>query len=394
MGGVSTPAGVAVLGATGSIGASTLAVMDLHPERYRAVALTAWRDVEAMHRLCVRYAPAVAAMGDAEAAAALRARCAGTATEVLAGPEGLIEAAAGAGADIVVAAIVGAAGLAPTLAAARAGRRLLLANKEALVMAGPLFMAAVRDGGAELIPVDSEQNAIFQCLAPYRCGTPPPGVRRLLLTASGGPFRETPLPALAAVTPAQACAHPNWRMGPKISVDSATLMNKGLEVIETAWLFGLDAGRVEVLVHPQSIVHSLVEYADGSLLAQLAVADMRVPIAQALAYPQRMASGADVLDLARLGRLEFATPDAVRFPALRLAYAALRAGGTAGAILNAANEVAVQAFLDGRLGFDRIAAVVAEALERTAAGPADSLAAVLEADAAARRAAGACLALA
>lgn len=383
---MSAPQGIAILGATGSIGASTLAVTALHSEHYRIVALTAQRDADAMLELCARHRPQVVAMADPGAAAALRRALPDRGIEVLSGPEGLVAAAAWPGADIVVAAIVGAAGLSPTLAAVHAGRRLLLANKEALVMAGALFMAAVRKGGAMLVPIDSEQNAIFQCLGgDYRCGEPPAGVRRIVLTASGGPFRTTPAAALESVTPEAACAHPNWRMGRKISVDSATLMNKGLEVIEAAWLFALDAARVDVLVHPQSVVHSLVEYADGSLLAQLGVADMRVPIAQALAWPQRIESGAPSLDLAQVARLDFEPPDRGRFPALDLAYQALRAGGLAGTVLNAANEVAVQAFLDRRIGFPRIAAVVADTLERTSGGAAGSLEAVLAADADARR---------
>lgn len=383
---MNAPQGIAILGATGSIGASTLAVAALHPQRFRVVALTAQRDVEAMARLCADHHPDVVAMADPQAAGVLRERLGATATQVLEGAQGIVEAAAWPGADIVVAGIVGAAGLAPTLAAASAGRRVLLANKEALVVAGPLFMAAVHAGGAQLVPIDSEQNAIFQCLGDaYRCGQAPAGVRRLVLTASGGPFRDTPAAQLHAVTPDQACAHPNWVMGRKISVDSATLMNKGLEVIEAAWLFGLDGARIDVLVHPQSVVHSLVEFDDGSVLAQLGVADMRVPITHALAWPARIASGAPRLDLARIARLEFRDPDRARFPALDLAYAALRAGGTAGAVLNAANEVAVQAFLERRISFPRIAAVVAETLNRLPAGPAASLAAVLDADAAARR---------
>lgn len=387
---MSNPQGIAILGATGSIGASTLAVTALHPRRYRVVALTAQRDVEAMARLCAEHCPDVVAMADPQAARALRERLGTTATTVLEGADGIVDAAAWPGADIVVAAIVGAAGLAPTLAAARAGRRLLLANKESLVLAGALFMQAVQAGGARLIPIDSEQNAIFQCLGgAYRCGQAPAGVRRLVLTASGGPFRDTPAAQLHAVTPDQACAHPNWPMGRKISVDSATLMNKGLEVIEAAWLFGLDDARIDVLVHPQSLVHSLVEFDDGSLLAQLGVADMRVPIAHALAWPARIASGAASLDLAQVARLDFHAPDRARFPALDLAYAALRAGGTAGAVLNAANEVAVQAFLDGRIAFTRIAAVVADTLDHTPAVPASSLDEVLEADAQARRGAAA-----
>jgi 1-deoxy-D-xylulose-5-phosphate reductoisomerase len=291
-----------------------------------------------------------------------------------------------------MAAIVGAAGLPATLAAARAGKRLLLANKEALVMSGPLLMRAVRDAGAVLLPIDSEHNAVFQCL-PHEGGRASlRGVRRILLTASGGPFRATPLERLAQVTPQEACAHPNWVMGRKISVDSATMMNKGLEVIEAHWLFGLDPAHIEVVIHAQSIVHSLVEYMDGSMLAQLSNPDMRVPIAHALGFPERIESGARALDLGAIGSLSFEKPDAARFPCLGLAYAALRSGGTAPAILNAANEIAVEAFLGGRLRYTAIARVIEEVLERVARGAAEELAAVLDADARARRTAAECVA--
>ncbi len=380
--------GVALLGATGSIGDSTLAVLALHPDRYRLEVVAARRNVARMLEICRQFAPPLAVLTAPAAAAELRAAL-GSAhpTRVLAGRGALEHVVRAPAVDVVVAGIVGAAGLESSLAAARAGKTLLLANKEALVMAGGLFMDAVRRGGATLLPIDSETNAMFQCLPGYRCGEPAAehGVRRLLLTASGGPFLRTPAADMARATPEQACAHPRWVMGRKISVDSATLMNKGLEVIESAWLFGLPDSAIEVVVHPQSVVHSLVEYCDGSLLAQLASPDMRVPIAHALAWPQRQASGASTLDLFDVARLDFEPPDRARFPCLDLAYRALRAGGTAGAILNAANEVAVQAFLDGRLAFGDIAGVVGATLDRLPAVPAGTLETVLAADGAARR---------
>ncbi len=380
--------GVALLGATGSIGTSTLDVLERHPERYRIEALTANRDVASMAALCIRLRPRVAAMADASAAAELvrelaAAQCP---TEVLAGVDGLVAAATIDGAEIVVAAIVGAAGLLPTLAAARAGRRILLANKEALVMSGRLFMDAVATGGAELLPVDSEHNAIFQCLPTgFPRGLDGSGVRQLLLTASGGPFRDTPLETLATVTPDQACAHPNWVMGRKISVDSATMMNKGLEVIEACWLFGLPAERIEVVIHPQSTVHSMVQYADGSLLAELGRPDMRTAIAHALAWPERIEAGVAPLDARSLGRLEFAEPSLERFPCLELAYRAARAGGGMPTVLNAANEVAVAAFLDGRLPFPAIAASIEETLAGCPSNEAGDIDAILALDAEARR---------
>mgnify|MGYP001206657137 CR=1 FL=1 len=379
--------GVALLGATGSIGDSTLAVLALHPHQYRLEVAAARRNVPRMLDICRQFGPPVAVLTDPEAAAELSRQLGDGPTRVLAGPAALEQVVRGAEVDVVVAGIVGAAGLRSSLAAAEAGKTLLLANKEALVMAGPLFMAAVQRGGATLIPIDSETNAMFQCLPGYRCGEPAAehGVRRLLLTASGGPFLRRPAAELAGVTPDEACAHPRWVMGRKISVDSATLMNKGLEVIESAWLFDLPGSAIEVVVHPQSVVHSLVEYCDGSLLAQLASPDMRVPIAHALAWPQRHGSGARTLDLFDVARLDFEPPDRARFPCLDLAYQALAAGGTAGAVLNAANEVAVQAFLDGRLGFTGIAAVVDATLDALPAVPADSLDAILAADGAARR---------
>ncbi len=380
--------GVALLGATGSIGDSTLSVLALHPDRYRLEVVAARRNVARMQEICRQFTPPVAVLTEPAAAAELRAAL-GSAhpTRVLAGREALEHVVRTPAVDVVVAGIVGAAGLESSLAAARAGKTLLLANKEALVMAGGLFMDAVRRGGATLLPIDSETNAMFQCLPGYRCGEPAAEhcVRRLLLTASGGPFLRTPAADMARATPEQACAHPRWVMGRKISVDSATLMNKGLEVIESAWLFGLPDSAIEVVVHPQSVVHSLVEYCDGSLLAQLASPDMRVPIAHALAWPQRQASGASTLNLFDVARLDFEPPDRARFPCLDLAYQALRAGGTAGAILNAANEVAVQAFLEGRLAFGDITGVIGATLDRLPAMPAGTLETVLAADDAARR---------
>jgi len=379
------PLALTVLGATGSIGASTLDVASRHPERYRIWALTANDSAESLVALCRRYHPRYAVLSGRQADETLRSQFAEAGSELLFGAEALERVAADPECDAVMAAIVGAAGLPATLAAARTGKRVLLANKEALVMAGPLFMHAAQEAGAVLLPIDSEHNAVFQCLPKAGLGVSLSGVRRVQLTASGGPFRATPVDRLGGVTPAEACAHPNWVMGRKISVDSATMMNKGLEVIEAHWLFGVPAERIEVLVHPQSIVHSLVEFEDGSVIAQLSNPDMRVPIAHALGFPERIASGARTLDLAALGALAFERPDHERFPCLGLAYAALRAGGTSPAILNAANEVAVDAFLAGRLRFTAIAAVIEETLARVEGGPAASLATVLQADALGRR---------
>ncbi len=380
--------GVTVLGSTGSIGVSTLDVLGRHADRFRVVALTAHRDVEGLLRQCLSHEPEYAVMVEPDAAERLRdrLRAAGRPVEVLAGAAELERVATLPEAAYIMAAIVGAAGLLPTLAAARAGKRVLLANKEALVMAGPLFMATTREHGAELLPIDSEHNAVFQCLPPDFAarGLTAAGVRRVLLTGSGGPFRATPLEQLPDVTPDQACAHPNWRMGRKISVDSATMMNKGLEVIEARWLFAAPPERIEVVVHPRSVIHSMVEYEDGSVLAQLGNPDMRTPIAQALAWPGRLTSGAAFLDFARLAPLEFQTPDLARFPCLRLAFATLAAGGTAPAILNAANEVAVQAFLDRRIRFTDIAAAVEWTLERVSSHGVDTLATILADDALAR----------
>lgn len=380
--------GIAVLGSTGSIGASTLDVVARHPERYRVAALSANARVDLLWEQVRALEPDYAVVADADGAARLAGwvASAGCHTQVLAGTEGLEAVATAAEVDTVMAAIVGAAGMASTLAAARAGKRVLLANKESLVVAGGLLMQAAADGGALVLPIDSEHNAIFQCLPARRDGDlVDTGVERILLTASGGPFLRRAPETLAAVTPDEACAHPNWSMGRKISVDSATMMNKGLEVIEASWLFGLPPERIEVVVHPQSIVHSLVQYVDGSVLAELGHADMRTPIAHALAWPERIRSGVDALDVAGLAGLEFEPPDTGRFPALRLALEAARAGGTAGAVLNAANEIAVERFLAGRLAFPAIAGVIEATLARAGdEGSAGSLEGVLAADAAAR----------
>ncbi|ERS91717.1 1-deoxy-D-xylulose-5-phosphate reductoisomerase [Halomonas sp. PBN3] len=387
--------GVTVLGATGSIGGSTLDVIARHPERYRVHALTAHRSREALLALCHRHRPAVAVLEREADAVWLRERLgeANLPTEVRTGPEALVEVAEAAEAEVVMSAIVGAAGLLPTLAAVRAGKRVLLANKEALVMSGALFMEAVRRHGATLLPIDSEHNAIYQCLpVEHRGGLARHGVTQLLLTASGGPFRGWSAEALSGVTPTQACAHPNWSMGQKISVDSATLMNKGLELIEACWLFDARPDQVEVVVHPQSVIHSMAAYSDGSVIAQLGNPDMRTPIAYGLAWPERIEAGVQALDLFQVARLDFEPPDEVAFPCLRLAREAMAAGGTAPAVLNAANEVAVAAFLAGRLPFTGIAELVARVRDAEPVAPADELEAILEADARARRAAEACLA--
>ena len=377
-----------ILGATGSIGRSTLDVLARHPDRYRVFALGANSQHELLAEQCLQHEPRFAVLAEVAAAEALRARlrAAGSRTEVLAGGRALVEVAQASEVDAVMAAIVGAAGLEAAIAAARAGKRILLANKESLVMAGAVFLSACAEGGATVLPIDSEHNAVFQCLPQGRVDGP--GVRRILLTASGGPFRRASAAEMAAATPEQACAHPNWSMGRKISVDSATMMNKGLELIEAHYLFGLPESRLDVVVHPQSIVHSLVEYADGSMLAQLGNPDMRTPIAHALAYPERIESGVSPLELARIGRLEFEAPDLDRFPCLRLAHEALRAGGGAPCVLNAANEVAVGAFLDRRIGFQGISALNERVLERLGDRPAGAdVAGVLALDAHSRRAA-------
>jgi len=378
---------IAILGATGSIGASTLDVIARHPSRFRVAALTAHRQVDELAALCMRHRPDTVCVADAAHAPLLRERLAGAGVgcRVLAGEAGLVEVASLPQVDCVMAAIVGAAGLRATLAAARAGKKLLLANKEALVIAGPVFMETVRASGAMLLPIDSEHNAIFQCLPPFASGElAAKGIRKILLTGSGGPFRSRARADLHRVTPDEACAHPNWVMGRKISVDSATMMNKGLEIIEARWLFGASPEQIQVVVHPQSVVHSMVEYADGSVIAQLGHPDMRTPIAQALAYPERIEAGVSSLDLFRIGALSFEQPDFERFPALNLAYAALRSGGAAPATLNAANEVAVAAFLERRLPFLRITAVIEETLAGLPPSPLVTLEDVLAADARAR----------
>lgn len=377
-----------ILGSTGSIGTSTLDVVALHPDRFEVVALTAHARVQTLLEQCLRWKPRFAVMTDAAAARALRqaVREAGLRTEVLDGGQALEDVAAHPDVDAVMAAIVGAAGLRPCLAAARAGKKLMLANKEALVVGGALFMEAVRAGGGPLLPIDSEHSAIFQCL-PEDASTWPERIERIVLTASGGPFRERDPATLATVTPREACAHPNWVMGRKISVDSATMMNKALEVIEARWLFDLPPERIEVLIHPQSIVHSMVVCKDHSVLAQLGTPDMKVPIAYGLAYPERIASGAGLLDLTRTAALSFETPDPRRFPGLGLAWQALSARHGTTAVLNAANEEAVAAFLDGTIRFDQIHTVNLRTLEAVLPEPGvrDSLDALLALDARARR---------
>ncbi|MBF8721989.1 1-deoxy-D-xylulose-5-phosphate reductoisomerase [Pseudomonas guariconensis] len=384
---MSQPQRITVLGATGSIGLSTLDVIARHPERYQVFALSGYSRLDELLALCVRHRPAYAVVPGAEAAARLRDGLvgAGSTTEVLEGEAGLCQVASAPEVDAVMAAIVGAAGLCPTLAAVEAGKKVLLANKEALVMSGALFMDAVRRSGAVLLPIDSEHNAIFQCLpTDHARGLAQVGVRRILLTASGGPFRETPAAALADVTPEQACAHPNWSMGRKISVDSASMMNKGLELIEACWLFDAAPAKVEVVVHPQSVIHSLVDYVDGSVLAQLGNPDMRTPIANALAWPERIDSGVAPLDLFAIARLDFQAPDEQRFPCLRLARQAAEAGNSAPAVLNAANEVAVEAFLQRRIRFPEIAGMIEQVLDQEPVVPLPSLEAVFAADQRAR----------
>ncbi|MBU3582623.1 1-deoxy-D-xylulose-5-phosphate reductoisomerase [Polynucleobacter sp. 15G-AUS-farblos] len=382
---------VAILGSTGSIGVNTLDVIRAHPDRFKVFALTASKQVELLAEQCIEFAPAIAVIGDVQGAAQLSAllKEKGIHTQVLYGPEALVTAVTDSGCDTVMAAIVGAAGLVPTLAAAKAGKRVLLANKEALVMSGHLFMQAMKAGGGELLPIDSEHNAIFQCLPDQFTKAPHPslGVEELWLTASGGPFRNTPLQELNVITPAQACAHPNWVMGRKISVDSATMMNKGLEVIEAFWLFGLPLEKIKVLIHPQSVVHSMVRYVDGSVMAQLGQPDMRTPIAYGLAWPERIEAGVAALNLTQLASLSFSEPDLARFPCLALAFAAAKAGGVAPTVLNAANEIAVAAFLDEGMPYLQIPQVVEKTLNAIQISSVDSLEVILDIDAQARRAA-------
>lgn len=378
---------VAIFGATGTIGSHTLDVIARHPDRFRAFALTAHSSVDVLFRQCLDFNPDYAVMLEADAAENLeqKLRKAGSNTKVLHGISALEDVASHPDVDAVMAAIVGAAGLRPAMAAARAGKRILLANKETLVMSGSLFMQAVTEGCATLLPIDSEHNAIFQVMPAQSCEElADGGVRRILLTASGGPFRTKTKAELLTVTSEQALNHPNWVMGPKITIDSATLMNKGLEVIEARWLFNASPDQIEVVVHPQSVIHSMVEYVDGSVLAQLGNPDMRTPIAYALGYPDRLDSGVSALDLMKIGRLDFEAPDMERFPCLRLAYEALRQGGTAPAILNAANEVAVSAFLRQKIGFMDIPRMIESVLETVNIQPADTLDSVIAADQAAR----------
>lgn len=379
---------ITVLGSTGTIGVNTLDVIARHPQRYRAFALTANSRVEPLLEQCRRFEPAYAVVGDADAAELLskQLRNEGLATVVLCGTEALEKVASMPEVDAVMAAIVGAAGLRPSLAAARAGKRVLLANKETLVMSGKLFMDAVHQSGATLLPIDSEHNAIFQVMPPnIEQGLAKAGVSKILLTASGGPFRKLAMDELAHVTIAQALNHPNWVMGPKITIDSATLMNKGLEVIEAHWLFDASPEQIEVVIHPQSVIHSMVEYIDGSVLAQLGNPDMRTPIAYALAYPERIPSGVGPLDLFKVARLDFEAPDTIRFPCLRLAFEALRRGDTAPAILNAANEVAVQAFLASKIAFMDIPRMIEDTLSTMTIAEAASLEDLISIDQAARR---------
>lgn len=380
---------VAILGSTGSIGVNTLDVIRAHPDRFKVVALTASKQVERLAEQCIEFKPAIAVVSEASDAIHLEKLLLGKQikTQVLYGSQALVTAVIESGCDTVMAAIVGAAGLVPTLAAARAGKRVLLANKEALVMSGDLFMQAVKVGGGELLPIDSEHNAIFQCLPNEFTKTSHSGlgVEELWLTASGGPFRSTPLDQLVAITPEQACAHPNWVMGRKISVDSATMMNKGLEVIEAFWLFGLPLEKIKVLIHPQSVVHSMVRYRDGSVLAQLGQPDMRTPIAYGLAWPERIEAGVAPLNLTQLSSLNFSEPELARFPCLSLAFAAAQAGGTAPVVLNAANEVAVAAFLDAGLPYLQISAVVDKTLNGISLANADSIETILSIDTQARK---------
>jgi 1-deoxy-D-xylulose-5-phosphate reductoisomerase len=379
---------VTILGATGTIGLHTLDVISRHPERFCAYALTAAFRVDALFEQCLKFEPVYAVMLDADAAQILKLKlqAAGSQTEVLSGMAALEKVSAHPDVDVVMAAIVGAAGLKPAMAAALAGKHILLANKETLVMSGNLFMQAVQQGGATLLPIDSEHNAIFQVMPVQKFNNLlDAGIKRILLTASGGPFRKSSEAELRAVTPQQALNHPNWIMGPKITIDSATLMNKGLEVIEAHWLFNAPAEYIEVVVHPQSVIHSMVEYVDGSVLAQLGNPDMRTPIAYALGYPERLESGVSSLDLFKIARFDFETPDLGRFPCLRLAFEALKLGGTAPAVLNAANETAVQAFLHNRIGFMDIPRMIEDVMSLSNIKPARTLAAVIAADELARQ---------
>lgn len=379
--------GLCILGATGSIGVNTLDVVALHPDKYKIVALSANSNVERLAEQCEQFLPEYAVMANEDSAErlAILLKKKNSSVKVLSGNDGLETIASLSQVDYVMAAIVGAAGLKPTLAAARAGKRILLANKEALVMSGQIFMDEVKKNNAELLPIDSEHNAIFQCMpVDYEKGLAESGITKILLTGSGGPFRTKALSELTSVTPDQACAHPNWSMGRKISVDSATMMNKGLEIIEACWLFNTTPDNIQVVVHPQSVIHSMVQYSDGSVLAQLGQPDMRTPIAHALSWPERIDSGVEKLDFFTIAKLEFEKPDYERFPCLRLAEESIRKGGTAPAILNAANEVAVASFLDNELGFTDIAYIVEQTLTNLTSRAATSLTEILEDDLAAR----------
>lgn len=374
---------VTILGATGSIGRSTLDVLARHPEDFEVFALTANTQVEAMVKLCLEFQPVYAVMGDGQSAQQLTEQLAPlkSGVTVLSGQDALVSVASEGEVDTVMAAIVGAAGLLPTLSAVKAGKKVLLANKESLVMAGSLFMDAVAESGALLLPIDSEHNAIFQCLpGDYKTGGRALGIKKILLTGSGGPFRDWPEAEISAATPEQACKHPNWSMGRKISVDSATLMNKGLELIEACWLFDMPVADIEVLIHPQSIIHSMVEYVDGSVLAQLGNPDMRTPIAHALSWPERIDSGVSSLDMISAGRLDFESPDFQRFPALRLAIEAAKSGKGAPTVLNAANEIAVDAFLNRGISFGDIANCLANVMENIELWEPDSIESVLDLD--------------
>ncbi len=383
--------GICILGATGSIGVSTLDVVGRHPDRYKVVALTANGNIDVLFQQCLAFHPEYAVVVTESKAEEFKQRIAASVVadiKVLSGAEALLQVATLDNVDSVMAAIVGAAGLLPTLAAAKAGKTILLANKEALVMSGQIFLQAITESGAKLLPIDSEHNAIFQCMpAGYSTGQSAKPVRRILLTASGGPFRQTPIADLDNVTPEQAIAHPKWDMGRKISVDSATMMNKGLELIEACLLFSVAPDDVQVVIHPQSIIHSMVDYVDGSVLAQMGNPDMRTPIAYAMAWPERFDSGVEPLDIFQVGHMDFERPDLQRFPCLKLAYDAIKAGGIMPTVLNAANEIAVQAFLDEQIRFTDIAKIIAASMSKFTADCADSLELILQADRQARLAA-------
>ncbi len=380
--------GLCILGATGSIGVSTLDVAARHPHLYKIVALTANSNIDALYELCLAHRPQYAVVVNDSKAREFKDKINNSVIvdiTVLSGAKALEQVATLDEVDSVMAAIVGAAGLLPSLAAAKAGKTVLLANKEALVMSGDIFMGAVSSSGAHLLPIDSEHNAIFQCMpADYQTGTDGKQVRRILLTASGGPFRQMPIEKMADVTPEQAVAHPNWDMGKKISVDSATMMNKGLEMIEACLLFNMSPEQIQVVIHPQSVIHSMVDYVDGTVLAQMGNPDMRIPIAHAMAWPERFESGAKPLDIFAVERMDFEEPDLHRFPCLRLAYKAINAGGTMPAILNAANEIAVEAFLERQVKFTDIPVIIERCMDAIAVTAADSLEVILELDRQAR----------